>query len=532
MPPPRIDVYCLTYGEPPVNEWRPQYDYSHSILNRLTRRVAPIPEFVTPLLAARRARIRAKMFTEMKYNSPLDAISDEQAAKVAAFLRAKRPGAEFRVRVVREFYKPYLPEILAESLADPPAEIVMLPLYVAESDFTGGISRTDLATFHQLNPDHKLPRPVYVSGFGFDERMGRVVAEFVEALCEGAGWNAAECRDAALILGAHGTLQYPPEGINGGAKETLYFFGLIRKHLKERFRTVRVAWLNHTLGGKWTFPSADECAEEVHKQGIRKVVYFPFGFFGDNNESQNEGRAALANFEWEKMLYLPCPNGDEPFCDLLATMTLERLDDPMREDWSRIEQGGRRDLVQGPRPAPAAPAGFLRFSGPALARFGAAFWTMGATMMLVRGMIVAKRLDDPAVVTLVLAMSLLIGWYKGTRIIGQVAMKNLKRLRTAPQPSPLYAMFSSTSWKVILGFMAFGISLRFTGLPVWLYAGILLGVGLSLLIGAATTLLNLSVARPRLVLTMDMPVDEVRRRLRAAAEAESASPSSTAPAEA
>ena len=39
----REEVLCLTYGEPPEHEWRPQFAYSLSILNRLTRRVAPIP---------------------------------------------------------------------------------------------------------------------------------------------------------------------------------------------------------------------------------------------------------------------------------------------------------------------------------------------------------------------------------------------------------------------------------------------------------------------------------------------------------
>jgi ferrochelatase len=500
MSKPRIEVLCLTYGEPASNDVASQSEYSLNILNRLTRRVAPIPKFVTPLLAARRGRIRAKSFTEMGYSSPLEPISEAQAAAIQRLLQEKDPTREYHCRMVMEFRPPFIDQHLEEIRRNPPDELVILPLYMAESDFTTGISRTDLDRYQRRTKGvHGLPAPLYVGGFGFDDRMGKCMAEFILRHAESAGWSAERCAKAALILGAHGTLQYPPVGINSGAKETLHFYGLIRKHLKHHFGTVRPAWLNHMLGGKWTFPSADECAEEVHEQGFRDVIYFPYGFMGDNNESQNEGKQALANFEWSEVLYLPCPNDDEAFCSLLADMTLEHLSRPAREDWNRIEEGGRRDLIQAVRPAVVAAPGFLKFTSPTLAALSLVFWAAIGTMLLTRGLLAVPLIEGPVSLAFAIAGALTIGGFKGTRIFGKVVRKNFGRLRSLPQPSPLKKIFSKAGYIAIAVMPLLGISLGLLLKGLGWYAGyaaLLGGIGLAMWVGVVIGILHFRDSYP------------------------------------
>lgn len=508
----RIDVYCMTYGEPGENTFRPQFEYSLAILNRLTRRVAPIPSFITPILAARRARIRCAMFNARGYHSPLEPISEAQVQKIARFLAQKRPDIDWRCRTVTEFRRPFLPSILREGIQSPPDDLVILPLYLAESDFTTGISRTDLARFHRsCRGQNPYPAPAYVDGFGFSEELARVVADFVERQCEAAGWDKDRTCRAALILGAHGTLQFPPPGINSGAKETLYFFGLLRARLRHRFRTVRIAWLNHKLGGKWTFPAADETGDEVWNQGIREVVYFPFGFLADNNESQNEGRDALAKHSWEALLYLPCPNEDDAFCASLADHVLERIDDPRREAWDRIEQGGRRDLIQRERPTIPGPPGILSFNGPTLAAFGIVFWSCGAAALLLRAAGRFQQVDSTPPLLSGIAFAVLIGWLKGYTILARVMRRNLVRLRRLPQPSPVTELFSLPTWFLILFFMSLGVALRFLGLHPALYGAILGGVGLSLLYGVAVGIRSFHEATPHAVISMHEQVTRSTR---------------------
>ena len=480
----RVQVYCLTYGEPAENIFAPQFEYSLNILNRLTRRVAPIPRFVTPLLAARRARIRCQTFNEKGWNSPLEKISDQQAAILEQQLRELRPDIEFTVEVLREFRPPLLPEVLEKLETDPPDDIIVMPLYVAESDFTTGISRTDFETYHNRKKGaNPLPGPKYVIGFGFDERFADAMADFILRQCEKRGWDEAKCRESALILGAHGTVVTLPAGMNSGAQETGNLFRLIRKRLKDRFAWVRVGWLNHELGGMWTCPTAEESAGQAQERGLKKVVYFPFGFVGDNGESMLEGRDALAEYEWEDMLYLPCPNEDRPFLRVMAEMASERLDQP-GENWETIGRGN--PAYERPEmPAPREESGFLKFTGPTLAVLACLFWSAIGVWLTARGVIAGLETESTAVFVLAAIFGALIGWYKGSRILGKLAVKNLKRLRSIPQPSFVTKMFSKPSWIVIAFFACVGVSLRFVPMPLGLRAAILMGVGSAMLVGAA-----------------------------------------------
>lgn len=495
---PRVEVLCLTYGEPQENVWRPQYEYSLSILNRLTRRVAPIPKFVTPLLAARRGRIRAKNFNEIGWNSPLEEYSRRQVEALQQRLEAVRPEVDWHVRLVFEFRRPYIWEFLEPMLQSPPDEIILLPLYVADSDFTSGVSRTDLERFDrevrqrmQANP---LPAPRYLEGFGFDERSGEVLADFIWRHCQEAGWDEEKCRNAVLILGAHGTLIRPPVGVNSGAKETRFLFGLIRRHLKPRFRSMRIGWLNHTLGGTWTFPEVADSARESHEQGIRDVVYFPFGFVADNGESQLEGKGQLEEFEWNNLLYLPCPNDDPAFMNYLALRVLERLDAPAGR-WEGIGHGDPALARLEPRPQVGEP-GALRFPAPVLAAVAAAFWLALGSYLAIRGLSYLVQVQGPVAAATAWLIALLIAWYKGTRIFNRLALKNLLRLRRQPQPAPLYTFLTKAAYIVVLFMAGLGMAIRYSGLPTGVRGTILVGVGGAMLLGAFTYLRNLHLAKP------------------------------------
>ncbi len=491
----RVQVFCLTYGEPEENEFWPQFHYSHSILNRLTRRVAPIPKFVTPLLAARRAVFRMRTFREKNWNSPLEKISERQGEIVKKFLEGMHPGVEFDVRVLREFRPPYLPEILETIEKDPSDDILVLPLYVAESDFTTGISRTDFETFHNRKKgEHPLPGPKYVTGFGFDERFADAMADFIVRWCDSHGWEPEKCRESALILGAHGTVVTLPPGMNSGAQETGNLFRLIRKRLKDRFGWVRIGWLNHELGGMWTCPSVEVSAEQAQKRGLKKVVYFPFGFVGDNGESMVEGRDQLAVVEWEEMLYLECPNEDHDFLRVMAEMAAERLDGPP-EEWEKIGRGN--PVYERPEmPAERGTPGPLKADGPVLAGLACTFWAVLGVWLTVRGVEAFLLIEDAIALALAGVVALWIGWYKGSRILGRLAVKNLKRLRGIPQPSPLYRMFSGTSWLLVAFFACVGISMRFLPMADSVRGAVLLGVGLAMLTGVGYYLRHFRESHP------------------------------------
>jgi len=135
-------VVLLTYGEPPEARFGPQFAYSWRILWGLTRRVAPIPPFVLPFIALARARLRARLWRDHAYASPIEAITDAQARALDEALAAGRDGP-WRAHVAYEFRTPLLDQVLAAIPAGEP--VAVLPMYLAESEFTHDIARGRLA---------------------------------------------------------------------------------------------------------------------------------------------------------------------------------------------------------------------------------------------------------------------------------------------------------------------------------------------------------------------------------------------------
>jgi protoheme ferro-lyase len=71
-------------------------------------------------------------------------------------------------------------------------------------------------------------------------------------------------------------------------------------------------------GGRWTEPPVDEALRAVSEAGVRRVVYFPYGFVADNAESQLEGRQALRAHPELEAVHLPCLNAAPDFLAALA----------------------------------------------------------------------------------------------------------------------------------------------------------------------------------------------------------------------
>jgi len=471
----QVTVLCLTYGEPSENRFYPQFAYSLSILNRLTRRVAPIPNAMMPLIAARRARERVKRFNELGWNSRLEEYSRQQVDELQKLLSRQHPEIDWSVQLVLEFRKPYIWEFLKPMCAAPPNEIVILPLYVADSDFTSGVSRTDLENFHRrrlrFSGNNPLPVPRYIRGFGFDERSGKSLADFILKQCQEAGWGEEKLRKSVLILGAHGTVIRPPFGINSGAKETRILFGLVRRHLKPLFRSVRIGWLNHQVGGPWTFPEVAESAKESYDAGIRNVVYFTFGFIADNGETELEGKMQLAPFEWDDVLYLHCQNADPDFMELLADRVAGALDSQPGDTWETIGQGDPA-LERQEKPPKHGQPGFGRLKSPEMTLLAVACWMAMTITFIVAAACKMPEEKSPQFMVLCGLIATAVGGWMGWDMFLGLGSRNVLRLRRLPQPSPVSLLFSRFGWWV-LGVMI-GICALLTVLPLGAFCWVML----------------------------------------------------------
>ena len=294
-------VVLLTYGEPPTPAFLPQLRYSWRILLGLTRSVAPIPLALIPMIAVMRGRARWRLWTEEKYGSPLEPLTREQAVGLQALLNRREGAERWRVHLGYEFRDPLLLDRLAMLPPDDPVDVV--PMYVADSAFTHQLARDTIARWTARAAKRSGPiriRPALDESAVIAASVAHVRREIAARGAGGPGW--------ALVLAAHGTLLEPQKPIETGRIATERIAAGIAERLRDRFDRIQLGWLNHVYGGRWTEPAADVALRELSQSGVKKVVYFPFGFLADNAESELEGRVALRAVPEMEAFHLPCLN--------------------------------------------------------------------------------------------------------------------------------------------------------------------------------------------------------------------------------
>jgi len=309
-----IEVICLTYGEPENPKWVEQFQYSLNILKRLTRLIAPIPRILLPIIAAKRAFQRCRIQRSEGFHSPLESISKQFGSDLEYGLKATYPELTFRVQVAHEFREPQFLKLLEAIDSVKTQKVLILPLYLADSTFTSGISKSDFGCFKKKFPLTQI-EVAWISCPNGDALFADVVAKHIMDDCENLGLQKQDLADYHLVLGAHGTLIEPSAGIKNGLAETLAHRDELLERLGPVFAGVHLGWLNHTRGGTWTEPEMKNLGEILKETAKRGILYYPAGFLADNSETMLEGPALLENLQ--ELQVLPCLNNSPALVDYM-----------------------------------------------------------------------------------------------------------------------------------------------------------------------------------------------------------------------
>jgi len=301
----RIDIICLTYGEPETPGLIGQYRYSRSILKRLTRLISAIPKPVLPIIAIKRAIDRWRDQSEREFSSPLEPISKRFANDLQLQLSEHIEAIDLRVHLALEFRAPTFKDILQSLPVEEVDQVLVLPLYVADSSFTSGISKIDYQELRAKGVDWQ-DKIQWLSCPNGDAEFGQLVVDHVLTQCTKEGLQPEDLQSAHFVCGVHGTLLDPPEGLDNGLQTTLAHRDAVRSKLEPLFASFQVGWLNHTRGGAWTEPAMDQLGDTLARANAKPVIYYPLGFLADNAESLLEGPDALSGLP--DLVRLPCLN--------------------------------------------------------------------------------------------------------------------------------------------------------------------------------------------------------------------------------
>lgn len=110
----------------------------------------------------------------------------------------------------------------------------------------------------------------------------------------------------------------------------------------------------------------------------------------------------------------------------------------------------------------------------------ASFWTAVGTLLLARGIISLASAGE----YILCLIAVCLGTVKGLLVFRRSAEKNVARIQGKSDDSCLGAVFSFTSWSLIIFMIVLGRLLRLSGLSPRLYSLILVAVGWGLLLGS------------------------------------------------
>jgi protoporphyrin/coproporphyrin ferrochelatase len=335
-----LGVILATYGEPQVNSFAQQWMYSYRILKGLTRKIAKIPAPVLPIIATARARGRVKLWRQNAFISPLEKLHHETVIAVREELaRRGHDCGETVVVPAYEFRRPTLTDALLRLDQAGCERAIVVPMYIAEGDFTHGMTRWAMDAAAAALPKWRGKVALASMTASIDDvrTLGTILASWLFDALETRG--VAPGPDWAVMLAAHGTVVNPPAGVDNGLAHFRDVLSPLQAAITPRVGAVSVGWLNHTRGGEWTRPAVPDALAELRTRGFKKLVYFPWGFTTDNAETMLEGRIALRDMAdpFDRVEYLECVNSYPGFVGLL-TDTIENAAGlkPARRDPTRL----------------------------------------------------------------------------------------------------------------------------------------------------------------------------------------------------
>jgi len=314
----RVAVLLCGYGEVEDND--ELGSYNAQALRLLVSKSIRVPERAVPFISARLAsRARLEYERANDFVSPHNAIFEKQRLGIEQSLRQRR-GDGVTVFTAFNFCEGYLPsQVLPRIRAEGYERIVVFPLLVIDSVYTGGLSLEQLNK--AIGADGAWIReirylPSFVDRPEFHARLASHVREGLRPLR-----TRYPSTQIGVVLLNHGC-PYRAKGFETGIRESRSLYHAVRSLLVHEYPAITVGWMNHPTPGRWTQPDVLQAARNLVTTGVRAVAYVPIGFATDNHETildigyEQKRLAALS--PGIEQVRLQSLNDDPAFLDMAA----------------------------------------------------------------------------------------------------------------------------------------------------------------------------------------------------------------------
>lgn len=277
---------------------------------RLPRWMRPFQPSLARYVARKRTPKVRPRYEAMGDGSPLQRITDEQAAGLQSVLGVP-------VHVAMRYTKPWARDVVAKLKAAGARRVLLLPLFPHWSLSTTSSSFKDFA---RAARDGGLDAALFhVRDWGTHPAYLDLVARTCEEAL--ADLRARTAGPVHLVFSAHGVpVRYVKEG-DTYQREVEATAALLRERLTGPFASVRHGYQSAVGPVEWIGPDTQAVLQGLADAGAKAVVVAPLGFVSDHIETMYDMDTLYRGFAKERgMLFARAPsfNARQEFSRVLA----------------------------------------------------------------------------------------------------------------------------------------------------------------------------------------------------------------------
>jgi protoporphyrin/coproporphyrin ferrochelatase len=319
----RVAVLLAGYGE--VESYRDLSSYNQAATKYIASQFVSIPEWLYPaagwLLGLQ--DLYNFGFKHHHFMSPENEMFEKQRIGIEQQLQDRWGD---RVQVFKGFYfcEPFVQEVVTEIIEQGFQNLLIFPLLVVDSAFTGKIAIEQVNEVITANESEDLPFKAirYIPAFATEPTyIDLLVRQIKESLNQLSTCGCFESQ-IGIILTVHGG----PEKANGlltGVIDGQALFDRVQAQLQHQYPLISIGWINHDMPFiKWSQPNLEQAAKSLIGSGAKTIVFKPLGWVTENYETILDVEDGIASLQrqYPTVTYtrLECVNGDPEFFSIAA----------------------------------------------------------------------------------------------------------------------------------------------------------------------------------------------------------------------
>jgi protoporphyrin/coproporphyrin ferrochelatase len=322
----RVAVLLAGYGE--VQSYRDLNKYNQAATKYIASQFIPIPEWLYPA-AGWLLGLQDLYNFGIKHHhfiSPENAMFEKQRFGIERYLQMQWGD---RVQVFTGFYfcQPFVQEVVAEIIQQGFENLLIYPLLVVDSAFTGKIAveQVNEVITATLAKDelHRFPFKSirYIPAFSTEPAyIDLLVHQIGETLNQSSSLLFET--QIGIILAVHGGPE-KAQGLLTGVIDGQALSDRVQAQLQSQYPLISIGWINHDMPFiKWSQPNLVQAGTSLIKSGAHSILFKPIGWATDNYETILDVEDAIKALQskYPNVIYtrLDCVNDDPDFLKIAA----------------------------------------------------------------------------------------------------------------------------------------------------------------------------------------------------------------------